>query len=154
MHSCKGLSELAIEGVPLHACRTVLLNHPRLLPCRLKEYYYKGRRIDCRPKLEPLLKTLGKQTQVVLVPYWDYPAESVNCRRSPQIDTSVNSISSHRYSSFNEFLNTSGMSVNPDENPSFFKAFKFESTLFDHPAYIVFTSGTYLQHSLIDDGIV
>ncbi len=85
--------------------------------------------------------------EAVLVPYWGYPAESGNCHRPPQIDTSVNH-SSHRCSSFNEFLNTSGMSVDPDENPSL-KSFQFESTSFDHPVYIVFSSGRYLQPSLI-----
>ncbi len=100
--------------------------------------------MDCRPKLEPLLKTFGKQMEVVLVPYWGFPSESsANCSPPPpKIDTSVNH-SLHCFSSFNTFLNTSGVSMDPDETTPSVKL-EFEPTSFDHPVYIVFTSGMYI----------
>ncbi len=113
------------------------------MPCNLKEYSYKDHLIDCRPKLESLLKALGKQIQVVLVPYWGFPAESVNYH-PPQIDTTTMSVnpSSLQCPFFLEFLNTSEISSDPNESPSV--KLEFESTSFDHPVYIVFSSGMYV----------
>ncbi len=100
--------------------------------------------MDCRPKLEPLFKTFRKKMQVVLVPYWSFPSESsAKCSPSPQkIDTNVNH-SSQYFSYFYTFLNTSGLSMDPDETTPSVKL-EFEPTSFDHPVYIAFSSGMYI----------
>ncbi len=99
--------------------------------------------MDCRPKLEPLLKSFGKKLEVVLVPYWGFPSESSAnfSRPPPKIVTSVNH-SSYSISSFSTFLNTSGLPTDRGEATPSVKM-EFEPTLFDHPVYISFSSGMF-----------
>jgi acetoacetyl-CoA synthetase len=89
-------------------------------------YVYNGKRIDTSPHLPLIMDKLGGGTVPVTVPYWpgdghDH-APATSCERD--------------ISTFEAFLNTAGAS---DGHPG---DIKFEPTPFNHPVYIMFSSGT------------
>jgi len=89
----------------------------------IESYQYNGKHIDCNTKIEEIAKRIPEIQNVVLIPEFnDFCSNSSNENKFDE--------KKDKFLYFNELLNTSSTKIS------------FEQTPFDHPVYIMYSSGT------------
>ncbi|MBT8383233.1 MAG: acetoacetate--CoA ligase, partial [Ignavibacteria bacterium] len=89
----------------------------------IEEYQYNGKHINCREKVEKIVSQIADIQRVILIPHYQELAQN-------SISKNIFNLSNSKYLYFNELLDFNSNIIS------------FEQLPFNHPVYIMYSSGT------------